>query len=436
MSIVVEYDTFPIQRCNVKTTPAMTMKAITVNACQSLKIANPDGYQLVYKKQSLQPSLAFRLANIPHGAKLSLVINKTANEIQNVSIALQTEDAGRLIDTFLSTTTLWSILLHFETKGSLNLVRKTGQGNKKNLFSKTPTVYMMPFKTIEKLQTTTLGEMGLTSGTGSIRLLYQVTDASIDQYMDQINKPIAAAVSKQPSIVEGSSKTPVNTSTPIQTINKSNPPPAIPTENVNMRDSIVKAEVGPMTRPESAAVENIIQEPAIDAGIRYYRPPVGGPGPQSSISYISHLLVNLPDSFFRLTSAELKSIFDSQNKARDNLENRPLMTQAMRDKEAQLKQQKSPPKLLLDPSKTFWNHGLAPATIVYFQCDSKGPWLSEKFLQTIEDFPVMNVGEVEEVSEELVEDEEVEQSGSQTISTKLPEPKKPNTKVPKWFKLK
>ncbi|KAI8899326.1 hypothetical protein BC833DRAFT_586083, partial [Globomyces pollinis-pini] len=341
MSIVVEYDTFPIQRCNVKTTPAMTMKAITVNACQSLKIANPDGYQLVYKKQSLQPSLAFRLANIPHGAKLSLVINKTANEIQNVSIALQTEDAGRLIDTFLSTTTLWSILLHFETKGSLNLVRKTGQGNKKNLFSKTPTVYMMPvciymnqeFKTIEKLQTTTLGEMGLTSGTGSIRLLYQVTDASIDQYMDQINKPIAAAVSKQPSIVEGSSKTPVNTSTPIQTINKPNPPPAIRTENVNMRESIVKAEVSPMTRPESAAVENIIQEPAIDAGIRYYRPPVGGPGPQS---------INLPDSFFRLTSAELKSIFDSQNKARDNLENRPLMTQAMRDKEAQLKQQKYP----------------------------------------------------------------------------------------------
>ena len=52
--------------------------------------------------------------------------------------------------------------------------------------------------------------------------------------------------------------------------------------------------------------------------------------------------MELPASFFTLSTAELKLMMDSQKSKLNSLENRPLMTQAMRDREQKFKEQKYP----------------------------------------------------------------------------------------------
>jgi tether containing UBX domain for GLUT4 len=52
--------------------------------------------------------------------------------------------------------------------------------------------------------------------------------------------------------------------------------------------------------------------------------------------------VELPPSFFTLSAAELKIMIDSQKSKLNSLENRPLMTQAMREREQKLKEHKHP----------------------------------------------------------------------------------------------
>jgi hypothetical protein len=52
--------------------------------------------------------------------------------------------------------------------------------------------------------------------------------------------------------------------------------------------------------------------------------------------------VELPDSFFELTSVELKALLDGQKARSKAAENAPLMTKTMREREAAVRRQKYP----------------------------------------------------------------------------------------------
>jgi hypothetical protein len=71
MSLIVEYETFPIKRVTVKTTPAMSIQSVVEQACEQLALQGH--YALHYKKSQLQPSLSVRLANIPSGSRVQLI---------------------------------------------------------------------------------------------------------------------------------------------------------------------------------------------------------------------------------------------------------------------------------------------------------------------------------------------------------------------------
>jgi tether containing UBX domain for GLUT4 len=144
MSVIVEFESFPVKKCTIKTTPAMSIQSITSQACTTLKLDPPEAYQLQLKKQILQPSLSFRLSGIPSGSKLQLIYRGVSLKPQKVTIALQTEESGRVIDVFDPSDTLWQMLLHFETKCSVNLTRKTGIPPKKSIFQASTPVYIMP----------------------------------------------------------------------------------------------------------------------------------------------------------------------------------------------------------------------------------------------------------------------------------------------------
>jgi hypothetical protein len=57
-------------------------------------------------------------------------------------------------------------------------------------------------------------------------------------------------------------------------------------------------------------------------------------------------LVQLPESFFKLTSAELKLMIEQQKYRNQELENRPLMTKKMREREEMLRRQKYPKTMI------------------------------------------------------------------------------------------
>lgn len=172
----------------------MSIQSIIQHACQTFLLENPQAYGLYLKKAQLQSSLSVRLANIPSGSKLTLVHRGIAAVSTTVTIGLQTEEAGRLIDQFSTETNLWSIIRHFEQKSNLNFTRKTMTPAKKSLFNGAKgEVYVMPvcvfmnreYSTIAQLKATTLGSLGINSSAG-LRLLNRITPEPISAFIKDI----------------------------------------------------------------------------------------------------------------------------------------------------------------------------------------------------------------------------------------------------------
>ena len=65
------------------------------------------------------------------------LIPKSAVELaQEVNVALQTEEFGRLVHKFSIKTCFWSIMEYFETEKNINLTKRSGIPNKKDGFMK------------------------------------------------------------------------------------------------------------------------------------------------------------------------------------------------------------------------------------------------------------------------------------------------------------
>jgi len=138
------------------------------------------------QRKELDLSLTFRLSGLTSNAKLTLS-KKIGAQVQEVSIALQTSKE-RYIGKFLPSVTLWDILKHWENEKGLNLT------NDADIFpeSKDNTkVYMQPVITYttkeigtnEDLRGMTLSKLGLTSGTGLLRLCHKYTTIPIEVFL-------------------------------------------------------------------------------------------------------------------------------------------------------------------------------------------------------------------------------------------------------------
>ncbi|KAF9166049.1 hypothetical protein DFQ26_008803 [Actinomortierella ambigua] len=193
----------------IKTTPTMILRDVVNEVCTKQGYSDPESYGLKNGRTTLDLSLRIRYVNIAPGAKLELIkVPKNKSAPSNVNIALQLEDGERRVQAFPVTSTLWEVLIAFEqaSGGTLNVTRRTAKptSSSKNIFSlarlnksKSPSeVYLLPvvillereYVTIEKLKTTTLQLTGLTSGNALMRVLMRFTDASIDDFMEDIVK--------------------------------------------------------------------------------------------------------------------------------------------------------------------------------------------------------------------------------------------------------
>jgi hypothetical protein len=180
--------TFPDnRRKSYKVTPIMTLQTLLTNACKDAKISNPENYTLKDNRKELDLTLPFRFTNLAPGAKLTLVKStKPIKKSSKVLIALQMPEGGRLSDEFLTTTSLWDILLHFEqrSRGAMTLTRKVEKESSpknplKKLLKSDKYVYLQPvcivlnkeYGTIEDLKKTTLKSAGINEDV-MIRMLF------------------------------------------------------------------------------------------------------------------------------------------------------------------------------------------------------------------------------------------------------------------------
>ncbi|KAI8805289.1 hypothetical protein BJ742DRAFT_902380 [Cladochytrium replicatum] len=182
------------------------------------------------------------------------------------------------------------------------------------------------------------------------------------------------------------------------------------------------------------------QPASFERDLHVYRPP-----PEENVAPVR---IELPDSFFELSGAEISAILQSAKSHRAHDENRPLMTRSMREKELELRQKKwpktlirvrlpdrttlqatfysgdpllelynvvrqslatparefylyvtPPQKTIPDTSETtFWKESLAPQSIVYFSWrdgEKSGPYLSNDMTAKLEDLPKAAVPDVQ-----------------------------------------
>ncbi|TPX40573.1 hypothetical protein SeMB42_g04238 [Synchytrium endobioticum] len=397
------------------------------------------------------------------------------------------------------------VFFESQSNGTLNLTQraeippKEKQGNLlsaiKELAKKNTPVYMMPvclfvnkeYGTFQELKTATLASAGLTSGNGVIRLLYRYTEKTLAQAKGEADgvvavkneslRPVIQASTLNSSTVPSSSTTIVeplkslahSLSASIQpepvvaavlslpqtasaTAMEVDTPPASTIPSPTAQNSVISSTSIIQTLPSSAttvcisirpntaasvdeqSVESNDGSSTLDRDIKYFRPPpqdIIGPGG-----------VELPDSFYELTPAELKMLLASSKSRRLAEESRVLQTRAMREREVAFKNHKwpktmirvrfpdrttlqaqffssekltalydivrcsvanpqrefslhiTPPmKILSDQELTFWTAGLAPASLVYFAWRDRnttvgGPLLSEEVQSQLQDYPL------------------------------------------------
>ncbi|GBC02698.1 hypothetical protein RclHR1_04760013 [Rhizophagus clarus] len=218
------------KRQPIKTTPMMPLKEIVKLVCNKQGYSDVENYGLKQNKTILDLSLSVRFANLVPGAKLELIRITTPKANSEVTIALQMDDGGRIIEKFLLSTTLWDILLHFENKSpdrSLNLTRRTApvpvsqskkgvwkklSGKPNKLFYQQPVCILLnkEYGTISLLKSTSLQSAGITSGNFVLRVLYRHTELSLDDVLEEINAPILSSA----IINENSSEKPVHPTIP------------------------------------------------------------------------------------------------------------------------------------------------------------------------------------------------------------------------------
>ncbi|KAJ3105951.1 Tether containing UBX domain for GLUT4 [Phlyctochytrium planicorne] len=445
-NITIELEGEPLKKVSLKTTPAMSLKSLVDEACTKLKLPVPDSFGLKYQRNMLDLSLSVRFANLPAGAKLFLVKGRAVSpgaipgaRVPEVDIALQVEDIGRYVGKFKVSATLWEILKFFENRETVNLTKKTiaqpkngplGIGKTQSDLYLIPVIVLMnkEFATIEALKSSTLRDAGLLTGNAVLRVLFRASEKTLDEMLPVITQEvkiedIVAAPKKNPAVDPA-----VSSSTPNPAVSANIPasaPSTIPGSTI-----LEISRVSNQTHPQ--APDN--DDGPMDRAIKVFGPSQNDRGSQS---------IELPDSFFELTPNEVKMMLHSQKSRAKALEDAPLMTKAMRDREEQLRKSKypktmirvkfpdrlilqatflsdetignlyklvqtslrspqkftlytSPPLVNLKDSKqSMWDAKLAPASLVYVRWEDadlvSAPYLSDELVAKMEEIPLVKI---------------------------------------------
>ncbi|KAL8679665.1 MAG: hypothetical protein Q9186_004076 [Xanthomendoza sp. 1 TL-2023] len=188
------------RRATIKTTPGMILSDVLQEACGKLG-ADANRYGLKYKNKNLDLSNPIRLSGLSPGAKVELVLLSRSPSVVSVALQLPESDAhgspaGRLIEKYPSSTTLWLILRNFESKAPhrnytarSKTKTETGDSGAGRLYHETPVLNIMgreltSFTDLQK----SLAQLGFNSGSVLLRLTFRVSDTPLEEAKDQIDQ--------------------------------------------------------------------------------------------------------------------------------------------------------------------------------------------------------------------------------------------------------
>ena len=470
----------------------MQIKQIINAACETLKL-DSNSYSLK-QKQILDSSLLFRFANLTQGSKLTLVSTRN-NTGTTVDVAIQFDD-GRFTRKFTFDSTLWNILLEFQSEFNLNLTTRHGVPPKQGMFDlMRKDVYMLPvillfnkeYSTIPILKSTSLSDAGASSGSAVLKIMFKYTDYSIDQVLAEYGSDFALIkrVSSLPLPSDDLKRQDVVSETMIPEAKESViSESVIPEAQSTSTNQTVEAKIQRSKEtPESKETKETPETPESKETETFRNIKIYKPIPKDK----KLPLQTLPDSFFTLTRSEISNLLKSQKQTSTKTQDgKELKTSKLRDMEILKKRQEfpktairvkldsqiviecvfysnefvevlvdvlsnivvgkftlytSPPFKQLDLKCDFWENGLSPKSLVYVKFDGEKDVIKDEWISRMEDHPF--VKEIEEVDGDIVmveqqefEDVEAVQEDvkqAQAVSI-YPEPKSDEKKMPKWFR--
>ncbi|RUS75236.1 hypothetical protein EGW08_017001, partial [Elysia chlorotica] len=178
------------RRQNVKINPNTKLLQILEEVCQRQGFVPPEDYKLVQGRKDFDLSLSVRYASLPNNAKLEMVKSSSSRTEQEVIIALQLASGERHQEQFKPSTSLWDILMVFESKISKldGVLTQVDTSHKPALH---PVCIYMREEVIgeQALKAMTLKKLALTSGKAIIRHLHRSIDEGVlGEIVDKVER--------------------------------------------------------------------------------------------------------------------------------------------------------------------------------------------------------------------------------------------------------
>ncbi|ORZ30781.1 hypothetical protein BCR44DRAFT_1443818 [Catenaria anguillulae PL171] len=300
------------------------------NHCNTARIARPirsptaNARPGTPQDRPLDLSLSVRLANLSAGAKLELTRRtRPANSAGPIKIALQLDSGGRIIDT--------------PPKGGIKV--DSGQLSAKLGDPE----YMVPvlivanreIGSLNELRNSTLASLGIPAG-GSvlIRLVFKYSGRKLADVLPEIEAPLPPVE----GLVQAAAPAPTALAAPAAL-------PTAPTASPSATLPVATAPTAPAaspaperTRTQSVTEDRMDVDPTAQTSV----PSAAGPPPAATQVLEQH----------QPTEAEIEHhpdpvpVLSAQERRRRELENMPLKTQAMRDREERQRRAKFPRTLI------------------------------------------------------------------------------------------
>lgn len=258
----------------------------------------------------------FRFSGVPNNATLEMVPVTTKRIEQNLTICLQLEDGTRLNGDFPSSTTLQQIIEKLCPEKC----------------SPSPVVIYMRSEYHGESLNTSLRIMGLSSGGRALLRLVNTDPESL-----RVQANVSANLPQKPR--EESPERPKKSTKPETKIGTIN----VIGEIKKMKEDEVKVEKSesePMEKTETKSSSNVVNEVVEKMEIVEDD---HEPEPEPIINYlddrgtiifsldsVKSSNVDIPDSFFDLTTNEVRNLYRELKQQVDQNDNQPLMTAAMR----------------------------------------------------------------------------------------------------------
>ncbi|KAN0031969.1 hypothetical protein ACTFIV_005842 [Dictyostelium citrinum] len=265
---------------NSKTTvpviASTVMMEVLKKACHYFKI-DDSRFQLMYGQTYVNLSLPYRLSGIPNLSRVTIMEKKGAS-ISTVKIAIQMDDGKRFQSNFKTSSTLWDILLTFETEQNLSLTKRFNDNNQ--YIEPVVTILNREISTIESLQQSSLASINVNEAS-LIKLTFKQTDRTNEEvlpiivsYQSPSSSPITPTESpttttNNTAITESTKTTtnsPTDSESSIKSQNSSNPQPS--PNIISPQTQSTSSEVSTPTMDiDSPSVKNVEKSPISNLGL-------------------------------------------------------------------------------------------------------------------------------------------------------------------------